>query len=245
MRSQARTGGTALFAALLVLGLAGCFGSGENDELTTYVVCVDSTHSTDEVRSDYMPDLVAVAERGVMTGAHLYADACGSNATGTVQWRIDKVLRPRQALTGILKEKSATTRAEKMRQEFEAVLAKNSPHAGTPLAKILGVVARECAANSGPCEAFVLTDGVWWDNLLRITDGVTPDEEQAYVERFAPLLDGLKGAKVSFAGVGLGTEVIGEQRLAEAQKVAEALVKAAGGRVVFWDVKLNANGKEA
>lgn len=245
MMSRRRRRAAALLAALFAVGFTGCFGCGEDAELTTYVVCVDSTHSTDEVRSDYMPDLVAVAERGVLNGAHLYADACGSNATGTVQWRVDKVLRPRQALTGILKEKSAATRAKKMRQEFEEVLSRNSPHAGTPLAKILGVVARECAANSGPCEAFILTDAVWWDDLLRVPNGVSSDEEQAYVERFAPLLDGLDGAKVSFAGVGLGTEVVGEQRLAEARDVAEALVEAAGGEVVFWDVKLNANGEGA
>jgi hypothetical protein len=231
----------AVLLCAATIGLGACGGSSD---LTAFIVCVDSTQSTEEVRDEYMPDLISVAEAAVRKGGRLYVDACGYNATGTVKWPIREVLKPHGELDEALEKEAAAHRARELEPEFTTVLEENSPHPGTPLAKILGVIARQCAVDPGPCEAYVLTDGVWWDKLLRISDGVTESEEERYVKTFGPLLGGLNGAKVYFAGVGLGTEV-GEQRLSEARRVAEALVEAGGGKVVNWDVNLGALGEEA
>jgi hypothetical protein len=228
-----------LSAALLTaVGLSACGG-----DPTAHVACVDSTYSTEDVRQGYEPELVTIAERAAEDQGHLYVDACGANATGTVDWTVKKEFETSQDLSGLLLEKWADREAEKLEPEFREVLGKTSSHSGTPLGKILGVIARKCESDPGPCDAYVLTDASWWDNRLKVYDGVTPQEEREYLKTFGPLVQGLKGAKVYFLGVGQGTD-LGEQRLHEAREVAEALVEAGGGEVVFWDVGFEAEEEE-
>lgn len=240
-RRLAGCAGTAglLLALAAAVALGGC-GSGDP---TAYVTCVDSTHSTVGVRHAYKPELMTIAEEAAEDQGDLYVDACGSNATGTVRWRLTKELRTEQDLSGVLLENWAASQAKKLKGEFSDLLATTSPDPGTPLGKILGVIARKCAADPGPCKAYILTDASWWDNGLKVYDGVPAQEERDYLKTFGPLVRGLDGASVYFVGVGLGTD-LGEQRLHEARKVAEALVKAGGGTVAYWDVSLGEEEEE-
>lgn len=225
-------------AALLALALVGCGG-----DTVARVVCVDSSRSTIDVRKDYKPELITIAEQAAEDQGELYVDACGSNATGTVRWAVRSEFETEQDLSGVLLTGWAGKEAGKLEPDFDTLLGKTSEDPGTPLGKIFGVMARKCEADPGPCDVYVLTDASWWDNLLKAYDGVTPQEEKRYLDKFGPLVEGLDGAKVSFVGVGLGTDM-GEQRLDEARKVAEALVEAGGGEVVFWDVSLGAEESE-
>lgn len=231
--------GAALSVALLIAAsaLSGCGGGGEP---TTFVACVDSTHSTVEVRPHYRPELLTIAEKAAEAQGNLYVDACGSNATGTVDWTVTKEFQTEQDLSGVVLRQWATSQAKDLEGDLNDVLTKTSPDPGTPLGEILGVIARKCEADPGPCEAYVLTDASWWDKRLKVYNGVTPKEKQDYVAAYGPLVKGLDGASVSFVGVGLGTD-LGEEGLNEAREVAEALVEAGGGKVVYWDVSLSAD----
>jgi hypothetical protein len=228
----------AFCALALVMGGCGSGGTGSAAR-TSFVVCVDSTYSTANIRAHYLPDLLAVEARAAMDGARTYVDACGSNATGTVDWKIEKDMATRETLEGALREEAAASHAKKLEPELDSILAETSQGPGTPLGKILAVMARQCEVDPGPCRAFVLTDAAWDDGLMKAWDGVSATEEQHYLARFGHLVGGLRGVDVYFSGVGLGTHM-GEQHLHEARRVAKALVKAGGGKVVSWDVNLGA-----
>lgn len=239
MHEAGRTTARTAAVVLLVAGLlAGCGGS--DGPKTTYVVCVDSTYSTDDVRPEYMPTLLAIVERGIRQGVHIYADACGSNATGTVHWPINEALALQQEYDGVLKSSAIKGKAKKMEPQLNReIVERTSSQPGTPLGEILAVVARQCKVDPGPCEAYVLTDGVWQDPLLDLRDGISPQEERRYVARYAPLLGGLNNVRVYFGGVGYGTN-LGERRLQEAEQIARALIEKAGGEIAVWDVNLGA-----
>lgn len=244
MLERGRAAALTAALALFVCALAGC-GGGSDAGRMTYVICVDSTYSTDDVRPEYMQTLLAIAERGVDEGVHIYADACGSNATGTVKWPVDKDLELHQDYDGIMKSEVIASKAKKMEPEFEEnVIDRTSPEPGTPLGEMLAVIARQCKVDPGPCEAYVLTDAAWDDPWLSIRDGIDKQEKKSYLARYVPLLAGLKDVPVYFGGVGHGTK-LGEQRLAEAEDIAKTLIKDAGGTLVVWDVNLGTLARPA
>ncbi len=54
------------------------------------IVCVDSSASTNHVRVSYLPDLFKVAHQAATQSEDFYADDCGVNATGRVDWAVRK-----------------------------------------------------------------------------------------------------------------------------------------------------------
>ncbi|HEX6455333.1 MAG TPA: hypothetical protein VF009_02295 [Solirubrobacterales bacterium] len=206
------------------------------------LVCVDSTLSTDGVREKYESDLEKVVRRSAMRQDTLYAAACGANATGEVDWPIQKTFRKNYSDERFGREELEQQAAEVIEgngsEEGVVDLLDSRSHEGTPIGEMLAVTARQCAQARGSCEIYVFTDGEWADSLLRIRGGISDTERRNYLREYdRKKLAGLGGSTVNFIGVGLGTE-IGELRLDEARELAKELVEQAGGTMGSWSTRL-------
>lgn len=233
--------GLAIIAA--VLFLAWLAEDSRPNDPAPVVVCIDSTVSTDEVRGSYLPDLEVLARRVAGRQGRFYAAACGANATGSVNWPVHKHFVTKGNYSGarideqIDNQVNGVVEGSEKSEGLEDLIATSSTLDGTPLGEMLGVAARQCAHIGLDCTIYLFTDGEWADKLLRVRDGVSADEEEAYVDAYVPRLEGLAGTEVNFIGVGYGTNV-GEVHLGEARDVAAALVEGAGGEMGDWTVRL-------
>lgn len=202
------------------------------------IVCVDSTNSTDAVRTSYLPDLKAVAQSAAEDQTHLYAAACGPNATGTVYWPVDKEFKTTVEYEGIHAREYGEEQVEKkgLVAGLRRLTETRSKHGGTPLGEMLAVVARQCERAGGDCSIYMFTDGEWADKLITVSDGVTRAERRNYRKTYGRRLSGLAGSQVNFIGVGHGT-AMGEVHLDEAEDVAAELIRDAGGEMT-WSTRL-------
>jgi hypothetical protein len=231
-------GGSAAIAFVVAAILVGFSGEGEaGPHAAPVVVCVDSTVSTDEVRETYLPDIKAVAHSAALKQARFYAAACGSNATGSVNWPIRKQFG-RGSYSGELGEESIEGQVEDVSGKLEDLVAARSSLQGTPLGEMLAVAARQCEHAGGGCSIYLFTDGEWADGILHLPrEAVSEEMVDRYLETYESQIGDLSGTVVNFVGVGYGTE-IGEIRLNEARSIAAALIAAAGGEMGDWTVRL-------
>jgi hypothetical protein len=208
------------------------------------LVCIDSTVSTDDVRAKYQVDAESIVRQAARNQNHLYAAACGANATGNVDWPVEERFRTtysseilsKQELNHQVREVINGPEEDAQEQGIVDLLAVVSKET-TPIAEMLAVTARQCEQAGGECQIYMFTDGEWADGLMRIKDGVSRHERRRYLQVYVPRLRGFAGSTVNFVGVGLGTEV-GEVRLDEARSVASELVEQAGGRMGHWTTRL-------
>lgn len=233
-------------AVAVVVAVAVLAGLGEESppsDPAPAIVCIDSTVSTDEVRGSYLPDLEVLARRVAGRQGRFYAAACGANATGSVNWPVRKHFvtkgdynedRVREQIANQVKN---MIEGSEKREGLEDLIGVSSTLQGTPLGEMLAVAARQCAHVGPDCTIYLFTDGEWADNLLRVRDGVSDSEEEAYLDAYVSRLEGLAGTEVNFVGVGYGTS-LGEVHLGEARDVAAALVEGAGGEMGDWTVRL-------
>jgi hypothetical protein len=110
-------------------------------------------------------------------------------------------------------------------------------HDGTPIGEMLAVTARQCEQAGGDCAIYIFTDGEWADKLLRVSDGISKEEREDYLDVYVDRLSGLSGSTVNFVGVGLGTRM-GEVHLDEAHQIVSELVEKSGGTMGFWTTRL-------
>jgi hypothetical protein len=231
----------AVVAVLLLMFLLISRSKGESHHGPTTLICIDSTVSTDDVRSKYEVDLGVVVQRAAVHRAQFYAAACGANATGEVNWPVHKRFHDSYSSDALSREQLEHQADDVMEGTADSVgiddLLEVTSHDGTPLGEMLAVTARQCEQAGGSCAIFLFTDGEWADGLLRVRDGVSEQERREYLAKYKHKLDGLQGSTVNFVGVGLGTK-IGELRLAEARSIAGDLIEEASGELGFWTARL-------
>jgi hypothetical protein len=228
--------GVALVAALLG------FAEDEKVEGRPAIVCIDSTVSTNGVRSSYLPDLSRVAQGAAEHQANFYAAPCGANATGSVDWPVRRKFKSNysnaeQAAEQAKHQAKEVIDGAKGREGLRDLLKVRSKLEGTPLGEMLAVLARQCAQVGGECSIYLFTDGEWADKGLKVGDGIDSTERSQYLDAYISKLTGLAGSTVNFVGVGYGT-TIGEVHLAEARQLAGLLVKEAGGTMGAWTTRL-------
>jgi hypothetical protein len=200
------------------------------------IVCVDSTVSTDGVRDSYRADLEDVTGAAVRRIAHLYAAACGANATGEVNWTVDRQF-PKNPYGESYLHLHVNEEMEGLQRPLDEILATDSKRDGTPLGEMLAVEARQCQQAGGDCAIYLFTDGEWADGILHLPrEGISKEQTAAYLDAHESQLGDLRGSVVNFIGVGHGTK-IGEARLNEAREIAEALVTAAHAEMGDWAVR--------
>lgn len=207
----------------------------------TVIVCVDSSSSTANVRASYTSDLRTVVGQAAEGRARLYADACGANAAGSVNWPVRTNFANIRAL-GLLGREQARLQAERViAQAIPRLVGPGPESRGLPLGEVLEVMARQCEEAGGHCTLYFFTDAEWSDGLLRVRDGIGPGERHEYLSTFEPELQGLDGCEVNFIGVGFGTSM-GSVRLAEARELAAKLIEGAGGELGSWATRLQVEG---
>lgn len=225
---------TAIALALVILLIVISEGSTPPPG-SPVVACIDSTVSTNGVRTSYRQDVEAVARRAVADHANVYADACGANATGMVRWPVHA--RFSSKLEGALGREQIERRLEAISGELKSLLRVSPSEDGTPFGEMLAVAADQCEQAGGDCVIYFFTDGEWADGLIKVSDGVTETEKKRYVETYEAQIGDLTGSQVNFIGVGHGTKM-GAIHLGEAEAVAAALVRAAGGEMGSWSIRL-------
>lgn len=229
--------GMALVAALLG------FAEGTKSEGRPVIVCIDSTVSTNGVRSSYLPDLRRVVQGAAEHETHFYAAPCGANATGSVDWPVRTKFKssysnPAQAAEQAKHQADEVIDGgEKGQEGLRDLLQVRSKLEGTPLGEMLAVLARQCSQAGGDCSVYLFTDGEWADKDLKVSDGIDETERNEYLGAYLSKLTGLAGSTVNFVGVGYGT-TIGEVHLAEARELAALLVKEGGGKMGAWTTRL-------
>ncbi|HEX5711863.1 MAG TPA: hypothetical protein VFX85_00960 [Solirubrobacterales bacterium] len=213
-------------------------GEGKGGEpAPTVIVCVDSTISTDPVRESYLPDLKAIARRAARARAPFYADACGENATGTVNWKVRKQFDD-AGLGGELDDEAAEGKLPRIEEQLGDLVEQRTVRGGTPLGDMLAVTARQCAHRGGACEIYLFTDGEWADATVHVArEPISDEQESKYIDLYGDQLGGLDKAEVNFVGVGHGTD-LDEPRLNEARELAEALIAEAEGEMGAWTTAL-------
>lgn len=240
-------GALALVAASL---LTLWFLRGEDSKAATpgpsWVVCVDSTESTDTVpvgsdrtvRESYLSGLQELLKQAAASHGSFHVSGCGSNATGTVDWKAHTTFWVNDAndeLDEGVEDVVLAGRIKSMEKNIGEIVKTESAGPGTPLGEMLSVMAGQCESTGRPCKAYLFTDGEWADSRLKVSDGVTPEEQGDYVAAFESDLSGFKGAQVYFIGVDYGAEMDLKARTG-AKEVAKAMVEGAGGTVARWNV---------
>lgn len=242
---QLLVGGAAIVCVVLVTALLGFANESSPSDAEPVIVCVDSTVSTEGVRTGYLSDLEAVARQAAIRQARLYAAACGANATGTVGWPVERKFESSYEVGSEKAEEQAGNEAKEVTKGNEAkeekgledLVETSSTRNGTPLGEMLAVAARQCGQAGGDCIVYLFTDGEWADGELKVSDGVTREERKGFLDTYVPKLTGFAGSEVNFIGVGLGTK-IGEVHLNEAREVAAELVQGAGAEMGSWATRL-------
>ena len=235
-----------LVRAILVLTaaslVAGC-GAGDTRQRDAFVAAVDVTYSTQGVRQSYLPDLDAVTRRAATARAPFYADAFDGSPTAHIRWRVqsDFSRKPPAVYDGNddLERQYLAGRARALHPALRGLLATRPTKSGSPLGQVLETLAGVCGQQREAgrhCHAYVFTDGVF------IGDGFDArHSSQRSIERFtnrwAKRLDGLRGADVSFVGVGYGTSVP-TGALDASRQLSGAVLEAAGARLKDWNVRL-------
>lgn len=239
LSSQQRTIGLGALALILAVGAIVLFTGEEEVKASgpAVIVCIDSTHSTEDVREDYLRDIETVVEEAADRRADFYAAACGENATGNVNWPVRQEFDIDSYSEALEKEALQNLQADAIKG-VEKEIEKTSPEGGTPMAEMLAVAAGKCEQAGGGCPIYLFTDGEWADSILHLPrEPVSDAQEDEYIRTYAGEVGDLSGSVVHFIGVGFGTKV-GLVRINEGQKVAERLIRAANGTVGDWDVSL-------
>jgi len=202
----------------------------------TVIVCVDSGSSTAKVRRSYLSDLKTVVWQAATGQANLYAADCGYNATGTVNWPVQKKFSVQ--FGGRWGRQEALRQAERVfARGIGGLVRARSGSRAAPLGEVLSVMARQCEQAGGGCKLFVFTTGEWSDGLLRARDGIGRGERREYLKAYRSQLEGLADSQINFVGVGFGTSM-GSVRLDEAHDLAQQLVEDAGGKMGSWTTRL-------
>ena len=215
-----------------------------SDRGDAFVAAVDVTYSTQGVRQTYLPDLVAVTDRAAAARAPFYADAFDGNPAAHIRWRVqgDFARRPPAVYDGneSLTQQYLAARARELRPQLRELLATRPTRSGSPLGELLQSISGLCAQQRTAgrhCRAYVFTDGVFIGDGFDARRPVTQRALQQFVDRWATRLSGLRGAEVSFVGVGYGTTVP-PRALETSRRGAQALIAAAGAEMKDWNVRL-------
>lgn len=237
MKTRARVvfgvvvGGLVLMGVFLVL--RGVAGEAKGDPM---LVCIDATESTDAQRDEYLPEIETVARQGARERASFFADVCGDNAIGTVNWPVHKQFEVDDSLQGANASNYAKHQVSTLSPGLEELVESGSSE-GTPLGEMLLVAAQKCRQEGGHCAIYMFTDGEWADERLRVKDGVTETELEDYIDFYESRLGDLPETVVHFVGVGYDTD-LPPGWYEDAREAAEALVHATGARVGTWGVSL-------
>jgi hypothetical protein len=224
--------GLTLFVGLaLAIALSAC-----GSDSYAVIACVDSTKSTEDIRSEYIQDLEASAWDAASHYAPMYGATCGDHPGDSVKWAVELRFKDKD-YDGELEESYLERLIREDRPELIGLTETGSSR-GTPLGEILAVEASQCENVGGHCSIYLLTDGEWADGALIANGGIAADEQRRFVEKYSSQVEGLSGSKVYFGGVGLGTGMTTDE-IAEAGKAAEALVRAGGGEVAAWGSSLS------
>lgn len=214
--------GLAVFTIMVANGLG--LGSSAPQAV---IVCIDRGKAKAAAKSHYLEDLRSVVHEAAADHARLYADECGANSTGTVDWPVNRTFPPR----------ARGLQTRKVDGRLEAMARTPSRSKAAPLGEILVVMARQCHQAGGSCLLYVFSDGEWSDDFLKVRDGVGRGERQRYLRLFLPRIEGLAGSEVDFVGIGLGTSSNGLW-ISGAREVASQLVEGAGGKMGVFAARL-------
>ena len=232
MKKRRRNIAYAFIAGVFLMTALGACGSSSY----TVIVCVDSTESTQNVRSGYGHDMDVATWDAADHHARLYAAACGDHPGGSVDWPVQLAFKDKD-YSGPLEESYLTRLVAEAHPKLTP-LTEASSSEGTPLGELLAVEAGQCKAVGGQCSIYLFTDGEWADSMLKVKGGVTSSEKNAYIAYYGSQMEGLADAQVHFIGVGLGTDLTTKED-EEADDVATALVEAGGGEVADWAASLS------
>jgi hypothetical protein len=194
-----------------------------------HLVGVDLTASTDGMRDQYLPGLMAIADLAAEDGARLFTAGLGGDPVQSARWSQVDFSKQGDQGSESLREIRAAGLTDDYRSYLANLLRFNARTSGTSLGEILAVMAQKCRSEGPPCRMWLFTDGAWRDELINVRKGVTLQQLQRYVTHYVPTFaGGLDGAEVLFIGVGLGSDLTAVQ-LNDARQVAVAVVRAAGG----------------
>lgn len=228
-----------VIAVIGMVAVSGGETKPDPGKIETVLVCIDSTESTDDVRDKYEVDIEKVVRQTAFHQDHFLAAACGANAIGEVDWPVSKWFRANRSSERFAKQELESQADEVMqgtdeKQGIVDLLEVESKET-TPMGEMLAVTAQQCDGEG--CQIYYFTDGEWADHLLRVKEGVSDREREAYIETYGQRLGGLDGSTVHFIGVGLKTN-IGAVALDEAKEVAAELLEEAGAEMGRWKARL-------
>lgn len=206
------------------------------------VALVDATHSTATVRRDYMEDLETLAERASENRARFFADYFGGEPRTSIFWRARADFATPAAAAGkneSLQQLSVRRRLRELRRQLTGLVQVESRRAGTPIGATLQAAAKLCAAEKaiGPqCRVTIFTDAEFVGEGIDTRKGIRSAARDRFVKEWAPKLEDLDGAEVSFVGVGHG--IPDAVPIEDAEQLMNELLGSLGATVTGWSVRL-------
>jgi hypothetical protein len=176
---------------------------------------------------------LAIINHAAVDNSDLFIDSCTGNPTATVTWQVreDFSAEPQRA-NSVLNQRQTSGIVGALDSGVRGALAKTARGPAVQFGAALYAMMLRCGYPATGCRLWFFTSGAWKDVVSPGT--MTSSDLQRYIAANAGGLRDLRGATVTFLGLGLAAHLT-PAALRREEQLATRLVAAVGASTVFGD----------